>query len=82
MVAKAGALRFSKHSLERGDERSASIEDVYCAVLSADVAVLSKDAPNRWILAGGCDTTGCGLRVVVAIDEYEIVTVTVVSLWS
>jgi len=56
--------------------------DVLQAVRTADVAVPSDDGPNRWLLCGGGDIDDCELRVVVAIDDGGVVTVTVVTVFS
>jgi hypothetical protein len=62
-------------------ERLATHADVHNAVTTSDVAVQSEDGPNRWVLVGGCDLDECGLKVVVAIDEDGVVTVTVVTVY-
>jgi hypothetical protein len=62
-------------------ERLANEADVRHAVITSDVAAVSDDGPNRWLLCGGVDLDDCGLRVVVAIDDDGGVTVTVVTVF-
>lgn len=81
-AAELDALFYSFHSEQRGLERLCSQADAREAVRTADVAMASPDGPNRWVLAGGCDLDGCGRRLVVAIDEDENVTVTVVTVYA
>jgi hypothetical protein len=80
-AAHANRLRFTRHATERMQERSATHADVLQAVRTADVAVPSDDGPNRWLLCGGGDIDDCELRVVVAIDDDGVVTVTVVTVF-
>lgn len=81
-AAEANRLRYSPiHAPQRMQERLATQADVRQAVRTADVAVPSEDGPNRWQLAGGSDLDDCELRVVVAIDEDEEVTVTVITVF-
>lgn len=80
-AAQANGLRFSRHATERMQERTATRDDVREAIRMADVAVPSDDGPNRWLLCGGADLDDCELRAVVAIDEEERVTVTVVTVF-
>jgi hypothetical protein len=79
-AAEADRLRFSRHALERMQERTATHADVRQAVRTCDVAVPSEDGPNRWKLCGGGDLDDCELRVVVAIDDEGEVIVTVVTV--
>jgi hypothetical protein len=80
-AAKTNTLRFTRHATERMQERLATHADVREAVRTADVAVPSENGPNRWMLCGGGDLDGCELRAVVAIDDNEVVTVTVVTVF-
>jgi len=79
-ATEAGLLFFTVHALERMQERLATHKDVHAAIASSDVAVPSEDGPNRWVLCGGYDIDGCGLRVVVAIDD-GVVTVAIVTIY-
>lgn len=80
-AAEADELFISDHAQARGAQRQATAADIREAILTADVAAPSEDGPNRWLLVGGCDLDGCGLRIVVAIDKDECVTVTVVTVF-
>ena len=81
-AAEANRLRYSPiHAPQRMQERLATQGDVRQAVRTADVAFASDDGPNRWQLCGGGDLDDCELRVVVAIDEDEEVTVTVITVF-
>jgi hypothetical protein len=80
-AARDDSFYVSDHAQERGAERWASDADIRNGMLTADVAAQSNDGPNRWVLAGGCDIDGCGLRLVIAIDMYEQATVTVVTVY-
>lgn len=73
-------LYFTVHATERMQERLATHADVRHAVMTADLAVVSDDGPNRWVLCGGYDLDDCGLRVVVAIDG-DTVTVAIVTVY-
>jgi hypothetical protein len=81
-AAERDELYFRVHASERMQQRIATHADVRNAITTADTAVESpKDGPDRWLICGGCDLDDCGLRVLVAIDEDYVVTVSVVSVW-
>jgi len=81
-AAEANRLKYSPiHAPQRMQERLATQADVRQAVLTSDVAFPSGDGPNRWQLCGGGDLDDCELRVVVAIDDNDEVTVTVITVF-
>ena len=81
-AADRDELYFRIHASDRMQQRIATHADVRQAIMTADVAVeSSKDGPDRWLICGGHDLDDCGLRVLVAIDEDYVVTVSVISVW-
>jgi hypothetical protein len=79
-AAQQWLLYFTLHATKRMQERLATHADVRHAVITADLAVVSDDGPNRWVLCGGHDLDDCGLRVVVAIDDGTV-TVAIVTVY-
>lgn len=81
-AAERDELYYTVHANQRIDQRICTRADARNAVLTADVAVRSDHAPNKWVLAGGCDLDGDARRLVVAIDEDDgTVTVDVVTVY-
>ena len=65
------------HATARMSERSAQLEDIREAILTATNITSSDDGPDRWVISGGRDLDGDALKVVVKLSGNTTWVVTV-----
>lgn len=78
-AAKFNQFDFTGHGDGRSNQRMATVRDVARAMMTATRAVWDQKE-DTWLLSGGVDRDGEGLRVAVAIDGRMPRIVTVMSL--
>jgi hypothetical protein len=74
-LTRQGRVFFTRHANERLAERGATTADVRSALLGATTAAHQPER-DTWRIAGGSDTDGDDLTVIVAI-EADVIVVTV-----
>ena len=74
-LAEGGQVEFSPHAQQRMRQRRVFIDDVFNAIRTSTSA--EPEATARYVVSGGTDIDGDGLRVVVTI-EADLVIITVI----